>query len=68
MSGYDVERLTPGGVTVRHHDGPIQTEGPWLLLHAGDAGDLGDVVAAYPAHAVVGVTRCEGRCDGGGGG
>lgn len=61
MNGYDLERLTPGGAKVTHHDGRIETDGPWLMLGEPDA-----PAGVYPAHAVVSLEPCEGRCRNGG--
>lgn len=65
MTAYDLERLTPGGVKVSHHEGKIVTDGPWLVLYA--AGEGPDMDLIVPAHAVVGLEPCKGgRCRGGG--
>lgn len=68
--GYDVTRLTPGGVAVEHHGGKIETDGPWLVCYRGAVGsDPADVAELIvPAHAVVSVVPCkgDGRCEGGG--
>lgn len=65
MIGYDLVLLTPGGTRTLHHEGPIQTDGPWLILYSGDGSDLGPPVGFYPAHAVVSGEPCKGTCDGG---
>lgn len=55
MSAYHVERLTPGGVVVEHYDTKLDTDGPWLVVHA-EPGDAPSLIV--PAHAVVSVTPC----------
>lgn len=59
MSAYDLTRLTPGGVKISHHEGKIVTDGPWLVIYAPGEVDM-DIIA--PAHAVVSLEPCEGRC------
>jgi hypothetical protein len=69
--GYDVTRLTSGGVTVEHHGGKIETDGPWLICYraavGSDPADIAELIA--PAHAVVSVVPCrgDGRCGDDGG-
>lgn len=55
--GYDVERLTPRGPVLEHHDGRLETDGPWLAI-----GPEGAPSLLVPAHAVIEVKPCEGRC------
>lgn len=54
---YDITRLTPGGVEVLHHDEILETDGPFLLLHTREG--LRHII---PAHALVSVDPCQGRC------
>lgn len=62
MIGYDLERLTPGGVIVEHYRGKVVTDGPWLILF-GQVEDQPDAIV--PAHAVVSLKPCpgDGRCE-----
>lgn len=63
MAGYDLERLTPGGVAVEHHEGKVVTDGPWLILFLVNEDQPAAIV---PAGAVVALKLCEGRCRDGG--
>lgn len=57
MTAYDLVRLTPGGVRRSHHETKIVTEGPWLIIGREETFEL-----IVPAHAVVELAPCEGRC------
>ncbi len=65
MIEYDVELLTPSGVTVEHYSSKLETDGPWLIVHGATDGTFDLIV---PAGSVVSVKPCkgDGRCDGGG--
>lgn len=66
MIGYDLERMTPGGVKKSHHEGKVETDGPFLIMHS----PVGDVVELLvPAHSLIELTPCrgaEGGCRHGG--
>lgn len=57
MIAYDVTRMVAGGVKTTHHESRLVTEGPWLIVGGPDVFEL-----IAPAHAVVDVVVCEGRC------
>ena len=63
----DVTVLTPGGVRVVHHDGQLETDGPWLALRRRpvEAAERGDLAHLFPGHVVVSVDPCEGKCGNG---
>lgn len=61
MMGFDLTRLAAGGVKIVHHEGRIETDGPWLILGERDA-----PAGIYPAHAVVSLEPCDGGCRDGG--
>lgn len=58
---YDLQRLTAAGVVWTHHEGKIETDGPWLILHspAADALEL-----LCPAHTVTELVPCRGETGG----
>ena len=61
MKTYDVTVLTPGEVKVLHQEGPVRTDGPWLILYATTAALHADEPEyVYPASAVAGVEPCLG--------
>lgn len=65
MAGYHVKRLDAGGPVTAHHDGPFDTEGPFLVVWPieGKNGTLPLLIV--PSHALIAVEACDGSCRGG---
>lgn len=64
MKSYDVTVLTPGEVRVLHQDGPVTTDGPWLILYATSADyNAHEPSYVFPSDAVAGVEPCPGGDD-----
>ncbi len=62
VAAYDVQRLTPSGPATSHHEGPLVTDGPFLIMQA--PGGTGVLELVVPASALVAVVPCEGGCRG----
>lgn len=61
QTGYDVCHLTPAGPDTFHHDGPMETDGPWLILWpvGREPKDGQTPTHLLPSHAVVSVQVCD---------
>lgn len=67
MKPYDVTVLTPGGVETIHQEGPVTTDGPWLILYTPEGYQAAEPEYVFPAGSVAGVRPCLGGdlCRGG---